>query len=85
MASPREPILNWPIVICLIILGAFAWAFRSTLASIRDTYGFTTGMMACGTIIAISIVAAFAYDRFQGRHSRQLPQPKQSVRLPPEM
>jgi hypothetical protein len=85
MTRPRDPIFNWPIVICLIILGAFGWAFRSALYGILNTYGELPFAIVCIGGIALLIAAAFVYDRFQARHSHQSQPPKPTVRLPPEM
>jgi drug/metabolite transporter (DMT)-like permease len=84
MASHREPIFNWPIVICLVLLGAFGWAVRSSLNSVFDNFGFGTGMLVCAVSLAVIIAAAFSYDHLQARRSRQLQRPERNDFQPPE-
>jgi hypothetical protein len=84
MATRREPIFNWPIVICLVILGAFGWAVRSGLNSAFDNFGFGTGMLVCGVSVAVIIAAAFSYDHLQAQRSRQLQRPERNDFRSPE-
>lgn len=84
MTTRREPIFNWPIVICLVLLGAFGWAFRSALYGVLDRYGEISFAIVCIGGTALLIAAAFAYDHLQVRHSRQLQRPERNDFQPPE-
>lgn len=68
----REPIFNWPILICLIVMGVFVYGLRYAMESVFDVWGFGTGVTVGLIGTGLIIIAAFSYDYFQARRSRRL-------------
>jgi hypothetical protein len=84
MATRREPIFNWPIVICLIALAIVIWPVKWFATNLFVWFDFWNASIIGLVVIAIGIAAAFAYDHLQARRSRQLQRPERNDFRSPE-
>jgi hypothetical protein len=57
-------------VICSLVLAAFAAAVQYGLRALADSVDFSSFAAICCTLMALTVAAAFAWDRHEARSRR---------------
>jgi hypothetical protein len=55
------------IIICSAALFGFLWLLRSALSAALDAFGFWPYIAICVGLLALTMAAAFAWDRYEAR------------------